>query len=161
MFPATIPIARIFELARSQAFCDDVAQLYEQLDQRVSDRQPVCINRGLCCKFKEFDHSLYVTPAELAYFVARADQEILADTGAGQCPYHRGGICTTRVARPGGCRIFFCDPNAQHWLADESENLLRQLKQLHRRHDLPYAYVEWLGALEQLRRHESGGTKPV
>ncbi len=153
MFPATLPIERVFELARSTVFLDDVAVVYEQLDRRVSSRQPVCINRGLCCKFKDYDHGLYVTPVELAYFVGRASQEILVDNGAGQCPYHRDGVCTTRVARPGGCRIFFCDPNAQTWQPDESEDLLNTLKALHEQHKIPYAYVEWLYALEQLWLH--------
>ncbi len=153
MFAAPLPIERIFELADEPTFVNEVASLYDKLDCEVASRQPVCINRGLCCKFAEYDHSLYVTPVELAYFVARADQAILADSGNGQCPYHRGGICTTRVARPGGCRVFFCDPAAQSWQPDASEGLLHQLKTLHTRYDIAYAYVEWLSALSALRDH--------
>src|SRR5688572_16070154 len=31
------------------------------------------------------------------------------------CPYQVDGLCTARNARPLGCRLYFCDENAQSW----------------------------------------------
>jgi hypothetical protein len=113
---------------------------------------------------------LFVTSAELAYFVGRVVSPGVASSGVassdqvmsrglesgGSCPHHVGGVCTTRTARPAGCRIFFCDPNAQAWQADEYELALAEIKALHSHFNLEYVYVEWLASLRQWR--EFAGT---
>ena len=151
-----LPVDRIGQLAQDAAFIETVEALYEQLDRRIAARSPVCVNRELCCKFDAYGHQLFVTPVELAYFAARTAPPAEA-TGA--CPYQRGGLCTVRVARPTGCRIFFCEPGSRSWQPDETECTLRRLKRVHARFDLPYAYVEWLDALRQLSGTWPGRTR--
>ncbi len=143
-----LPIERIYELARDQAFLDAVDDLYQELDRRIADRRPVCVNRGICCSFETFGHHLFVTPVELSYFVARVGPPPAGSKG--QCPYQVGGLCMARLARPAGCRIFFCEAASQPWQPDETEDTLRRINQIHACFDLPYAYVEWLDALGQL-----------
>ena len=57
------------------------------------------------------------------------------------------GRCTTRDSRPTGCRIFFCEQASEAWQSPETEATLNEIKALHTRFDVPYAYVEWLDAL--------------
>ncbi len=150
-----LPLRRISELARDVVFLADVRAVYADLDRRVAARNPVCTNRGLCCKFTQYDHGLFVTPVELAYFVSLVDARAADGTAEtniadpGSCPHHVGGICTTRTARPTGCRIFFCDPAAQGWQPEEYEETLAKLKLLHSCFNVVYCYCEWLEALRQ------------
>lgn len=150
MFPIALPIDAIQRAARDCEFVAAVESLYAELDARVAARRPLCINRGACCQFESFGHRLFVTPVELAYFVARSDGPIRGPETAAACPYQVGGMCTVRTARPTGCRIFFCDVAAQHWQPDETEHTLRQIRAVHERFELPYAYVDWIDALRQL-----------
>ncbi len=150
MFPITLPIDDMYRLARRPEFVAAVEALYADLDARIAARRPLCVNRGACCQFESFGHRLFVTPVELAYFVARSDRAIEEPQSAAACPYQIGGLCTVRPARPTGCRIFFCDVAAQHWQPDQTEATLREIRALHARFDLPYAYIEWLEALKQL-----------
>ena len=126
--------------ARMQVF-------YADLDDSVASRRAVCRNRGLCCSFGRYGHKLYVTNAELAYFVrghiGRWRPAIVGDT----CPYHVDGVCTAREHRPLGCRIFYCDPDAQGWQNAEYERRLAMLKAISKGCGLPYGYTEWLSAL--------------
>ena len=63
------------------------------------------------------------------------------------CPFQVGKLCSVRELRPLGCRLFYCDPIAEPWMNDAYEQFLKQLRGLHERHDLPYAYMEWRQAL--------------
>lgn len=172
MFSPTLPTEGIDELARDATFVAEMQDLYAALDRRVTARRPICDNRGACCAFESYGHRLYVTTVELAYFVAMrrrasataappADRTpagsgslslpvLAAIRGTGCCPYQQGGVCTVRTERPTGCRIFFCDPASQDWQPTETESTLQTLRGLHTKHDVPYVYVEWLTALEQL-----------
>jgi len=142
-----IPIERVHALAEDVHFIAAVEALYAALDARIAVRSPCCINRGLCCKFTTYGHKLFVTPVELAYFIARTRERPLVETVPGCCPHQADGRCTVREARPIGCRIFFCDQASQSWQPPETEATLNEIKALHARFDLPYAYVEWLDAL--------------
>jgi Fe-S-cluster containining protein len=145
-----LPTDEIRRAARDPEFLAAVEVLYADLDARTAARRPVCINRGACCQFEAFGHRLFVTPVELAYFLAKSDSPLRRPISSASCPYQVGGLCTVRAARPTGCRIFFCDVAAQHWQPDETEHTLARIRELHRRFDLPYAYVEWIDALRQL-----------
>lgn len=146
-----LPIARIHALAEDATFIGAVSAIYAALERRIEARCPLCINRGDCCKFDTFGHNLFVTPVELAYFISKKNGPLI--TGSGTCPFQQQGRCTARQARPMGCRIFFCEVASQAWQGDETEATLGEIKALHSRFELPYAYVEWLEALRQL----SGG----
>ena len=147
---AHLPIAEIRSLAEDEGFVAAVGRVYGALDARVAERQPVCINRGECCRFASFGHKLFVTPVELAYFVATRGEAPAGGGERGTCPHHVDGRCEARAARPVGCRVFYCDPASQGWQPGETEATLLELKELHRRFNVPYVYVEWLGALQEL-----------
>lgn len=66
------------------------------------------------------------------------------------CVYQVSGMCTAREARPLGCRVYFCDANAQSWQSELYEKYHGQLRELHETHGLPYAYREWREALGML-----------
>jgi Fe-S-cluster containining protein len=165
MTPPTLPTKRILELAADRSFLRAMDDLYACLDRRVSERTPVCVNRGDCCRFGEFGHRLYVTPAELAYFVANVEEPILVDGSIlateplDRCPYQQAGKCSARIGRPMGCRIFFCETRSQGWQPGETESTLAEIKALHERFTIPYAYLEWLDSLAQLRIGQLNGSR--
>ena len=67
----------------------------------------------------------------------------------GACPYQVGGLCSTHVMRPLGCRIFFCQRGTEAWQQDLYEQYLQQLRNLHSTHDLEYRYMDWMAALAE------------
>jgi hypothetical protein len=145
-----LPLDRIRRLADEGQFLAAVGDLYADLDAEIAGRGAVCVNRGACCTFGGFGHRLFVTPVELAYFCGRTEGPVRCPGDASHgdtCPYHRDGVCTARVGRPTGCRVFFCDPASQPWQGPLTERTLIALKELHGRFDLPYAYVDWMQAL--------------
>jgi len=137
--------------------------LFGELDRRVAAHQPVCRNRGACCKFGAFGHKLYVTTLELAYFHAKhperfplavadssprdSSTEHNTDSQNHTCPFQENGLCTTREGRPVGCRVFFCESAGEDWQGEITEWALAQLRELHERFGVSYSYVEWLSAL--------------
>jgi hypothetical protein len=143
----SLPIPEIERASRDPQFRAAVAELFERLDGQIAARKPVCTNRGACCRFGEYGHSLFVTAVELAYFLGADQQPRLAPTDRSFCPYQQGGVCAARAARPAGCRIFFCDPASQDWQPTQTEEVLRELAAIGERFDIPYAYVEWTDAL--------------
>ncbi|HXX93165.1 MAG TPA: hypothetical protein VEN81_05995, partial [Planctomycetota bacterium] len=62
------------------------------------------------------------------------------------CPYLREGLCGVRDHRMLGCRIYFCDPNYADQMGPLYERFHRKIKDLHRKHGLPYEYSEFLKA---------------
>lgn len=142
--------------ATNDALFADMAAFYDRLDRAIESYRPTCWNKGACCKFGEFGHRLYVTTAELAYFAYGQKESWLAPTESAACPYQVEGRCTARAHRPMGCRVFFCDPAAEHWQSPEYERHLAELKAIGERHGVPYRYVEWLSALASI-----GPTEPA
>ncbi len=127
-----------------------VAAFYAEVARAVASHEPVCENRGLCCRFGEYGHALYVTSIELVYFV-RMNRDRWAAVGEQQaCPYHVGGVCTSREARPLGCRVFFCDPDTRDWQSSEYERGLSRLRSLCTQFGVAYRYAEWLSAIRDL-----------
>src|SRR5205085_12556308 len=97
--------------------------LYQQLQDAIDLRRPVCIASGRCCRFEEYGHRLFVTTAELAAFVhgfessdrpPALDAAVYEWNGTG-CPFQLAKLCGVHALRPFGCRIFFCDPAATQW----------------------------------------------
>ena len=145
-----LPCDGVRRWASDPLLAEAVRDLYAQLNDQIAAHHPVCTNRGACCRFGEFGHRLFVTPVELAYFLATTDVPVRQPGTGDACPYQRDGWCTARVGRPSGCRIFFCDPNTRSWQPPLTEGTLARLKELHERFDLPYAYLDWMQALRQL-----------
>jgi Fe-S-cluster containining protein len=147
-----------------------VAGILHDADADIAARKPVCKASGRCCKFEEYGHRLYVTPGELIHFQhtlnversipVRRDSmpsasavslpQFFAQAKPEGCPYQIDGLCTARDARPLGCRIYFCDENAQHWQNEVYEKYHTRLKALHDAFGIPYQYMEWRAALATL-----------
>ena len=180
-------LAPIQKASTNPALLAELDAFFAQLDQRIADHQPVCRNRGACCKFGAFGHKLYVTTLELAYFRARhADrlqeqdlQSAQKDQGAASfslrglatienaatanqsCPFQREGMCTTREGRPLGCRVFFCESADEGWQSELTEWALARLREMHERFDVPYVYSEWLTALARMTDSASGSSRKL
>jgi len=129
---------------------EKLAALYAQLDSEIAAHAPVCVNRGVCCRFDEFGHDLFVTTTELAYFAAIQRADVWRIPHDGGCPYQIEGKCTARTNRPLGCRVFFCDPDAQHWQPETYERYLRAIQKIGDECGVAYHYVEWMKALREI-----------
>jgi len=121
-------------------------QLYGQLDREAACLAGVCLGGGACCRFDLAGHRLYVTPLELAALIRRPAPVVAAPL---RCPYQLGPRCQARDGRPLGCRVFFCQADAQA-VAELYEHYHRLIRDLHSRHGVPYRYVELSAALSGL-----------
>ncbi|MCB9849086.1 MAG: hypothetical protein H6817_00105 [Phycisphaerales bacterium] len=144
-----LPIQAIERVRRDPEFVRAMDAYYAELDRAIADREPVCTNRGACCRFASYGHNLFVTAVELAYFLAKTPDPLLAPPDRSFCPYQQAGQCTARAGRPVGCRVYFCDRDAQDWQPGQTESALQELAKIGDRFDIPYVYVEWTDALRQ------------
>lgn len=152
-WPSVLEDAEAFEAARST--CPGIAvvveeevrvrafaaleALYAEVDAFVERARPVCIQRGVCCRFEEAGHELYATALEADYAAQHAGVG-LAPEAEGRCPYHEGGKCNARSARALGCRTYFCDANTESVLQEAHEHFLRRLREIEREVGYPAAY---------------------
>ncbi len=121
---------------------DELRALYRELDQAVSLAGPVCQLSGRCCRFKEYDHTLYLSAPEALLLVADAPQPARGLDDGETCPWQdAAGRCTARDARPIGCRVFFCDPAFATAAPELSEAFLGRLKQLASQHAWSWDYA--------------------
>lgn len=145
-----LPIAEIQRCASDRNFVRAVAEVFAETDAIIADHSPVCTNRGLCCHFEAYDHRLFVTSTELAYFLSGFSVNLFAPENDAYCPYQIGGRCTAREHRPLGCRVFFCDPDSQSWQPGLTESMLIRLRAIGEAHDLPDVYADWTDSLREL-----------
>ncbi|UCG17372.1 MAG: hypothetical protein JSV19_04935 [Phycisphaerales bacterium] len=157
---SNVPMAAIRRCAADREFLAAMESLYDELDEAVAAHAPVCVTCGDCCRFQAAGHRLFVTSAELAYFLAHTQGAIRTADAKQPCPHQASGRCTTRRQRPVGCRVFFCDPAAQPWQGPLTEQTLDRLRDIHRRFAVPYAYVEWTAALNASASSRHGGCIP-
>lgn len=142
-----------------------VGRILAEAEADIAARKPVCKASGRCCKFEAYGHRMYVTAAEAAYFAATRVQPVAEGRDAGVkvslpqffgqakpagCPYQVEGMCTAREARPLGCRVYFCDENAQAWQGEVYEKYHARLKALHEELGVEYRYMEWRAALREM-----------
>jgi len=123
---------------RERAFAA-LEALYEEVEAFVAAARPVCIQRGVCCRFEEAGHELYATALEADYAAERAPAGA-APEREGRCPYHVEGKCTARAARALGCRTYFCDANTTSVLAEAHEHFLARVREIEREVGYPAAY---------------------
>ena len=128
--------------------------IYADLDGELAVLRPLCQRSGRCCRFKEFGHQLWTTAVELDYLVDREGLPPPHPGGGAVCPYLKDGLCGVRDHRMLGCRIYFCDAGYAEAMGPLYEKYHARIKDLHRRHGLPYEYGEFLSAIE--RRSRSG-----
>jgi Fe-S-cluster containining protein len=152
---------------QSEEISAAVAEVLAAADQDIASRRPVCRASGRCCHFESYGHRLYVTAAELIRF-SRAEsgsKEAAGEKGGSVrvslpqffsqgapegCPFQVDNLCTAREHRPLGCRVYFCDQNAQAWQSEVYEKYHGQIRALHERFNVPYRYVEWRAGLREL-----------
>ncbi|MCC6423238.1 MAG: YkgJ family cysteine cluster protein [Phycisphaerales bacterium] len=146
--------AAVRQAANRSEVSSAIALIHQQLQERIDQRQPICVASGKCCQFERYGHRLYITTAEMAAFVASHGQlprpPANADWDRTGCPFQIGRLCGVHAIRPFGCRIFFCDPTATEWQQQEYEKFHRQIKDLHQTLLIPYFYMEWRQALINL-----------
>lgn len=131
---------------REEAFAR-LEALYAEVDAFVERAQPVCIVRGVCCRFEEAGHELFATALE-ADFAADRHPAAPAPLAEGRCPYHQGGLCTAREGRPLGCRTYFCDKRTESVLQEAHEHFLRRVREIERDCGYPVAYGRFPALLE-------------
>jgi Fe-S-cluster containining protein len=139
--------------------------LYRELDAEVAARGPVCALSGRCCRFVEYDHTLFVSEPEVALLLADAPPPARPLDEGATCPWQdAAGRCTAREARPLGCRVYFCDPAYQEHAPALSETFLNRLKRICEAQDLPWNYAPLHHHLRRARAQgrlpEPSGTDP-
>jgi Fe-S-cluster containining protein len=124
-------------------------EIYTDLDRELAELRPLCQRSGRCCRFKDFGHQLWTTQVELDYLVGHEGLPPAAPAEKGLCPYLKEGLCGVRDHRMLGCRIYFCDTGYASAMGPLYEKYHARIKELHRRHGLPYEYGEFLSAIER------------
>lgn len=123
-------------------FRAEVQEIYQALDAEVDRLAPVCAISGRCCRFKEYDHTLFLSAPEFAILVADAPTPVRPLDDGATCPWQdERGRCTARDARPLGCRVYFCDPNYAPHGPDLAEASIARLKALVVAQNLPWEYA--------------------
>lgn len=117
-----------------------IMQIYAEADAEVRLAGPVCLSSGKCCRFKEYDHTLFVSSLEAAVLLKYAPA-YETPTNKGFCPFQKENLCTAREPRPLGCRIYFCDTAYQDKMLELSEKFTRKLKDLADEKQLPWHYA--------------------
>jgi hypothetical protein len=147
------------ERAEVDRFRAPLRALYRELDEAVAAHGPVCRLSGLCCRFAEYDHTLFLSEPEAALLLADAPPPVRPLDDGATCPWQDDhGRCTAREARPLGCRVYFCDPAYQGHAPTLSETYLARLKRLCEAHGLAWNYAP---LHHHLRRAELPGRTPV
>lgn len=168
------------EAARDARIGAEIEAIYERIGADVAREGPACWASGRCCNFERAGHLLFVTGLEAAFTVERAGWpapppappsparavgvlvalEVLvpdpavASSGAGACPFQTANRCDAHAARPLGCRVYFCDREAQQWQRELSERGLGEIRDLHAQSSIPYEYAEWRGLLARIRAEQ-------
>jgi Fe-S-cluster containining protein len=121
---------------------DRLHALYAEVDAAVAGYGPICGLSGRCCRFREFDHILFVSAVEAELLVGEAPPPVRPLDDGATCPWQdAAGRCTARDARPLGCRIYFCDPAYRPHAPELSEIYLARLKQMVNQLGLPWDYA--------------------
>lgn len=116
--------------------------LYAELDADVASHAPVCLLSGRCCRFAEYDHTLFLSEAEAALLLADAPPPSRPLDDGATCPWQDlQGRCTAREARPLGCRVYFCEDRYQDHAHALSETYIGRLKRLAETLGLPWNYA--------------------
>ncbi len=110
---------------------EELRQIYDDLARDISRAGPVCDLSGRCCRFQEYDHTLFLSGVEAAMLVDEAASPVRPLDSGATCPWQDGrGRCTARDARPLGCRVYYCDPSYQDEASRLSELFIARLKRL-------------------------------
>lgn len=116
--------------------------IYKDLARDVALAGPVCDLSGRCCRFKDWDHTLFLSGIEAAVLIEDAPPPTRPLDNGATCPWQdKDGRCTARDARPLGCRIYYCDPGYQDRSYELSAEYLGKLRELSNRLDRGWDYA--------------------
>lgn len=146
-----VSVSTLLEHARRPEVVRAMRSFYAEADREITDQNATCRNQGECCRFGEFGHRLYVTTLEIVYYLATGS--LPPPVTADACPHSLDGRCHARERRPLGCRVFYCDPHAEHWQGPLSERRLARLKVMHEELRVPYTYVDWMAVQQAIQEH--------
>lgn len=105
--------------------------LYADLDEAIRRAGPVCALSGRCCRFREYDHTLFLSAIEAARLLDDAPPPLRPLDDGATCPWQDDrGRCAARDARPLGCRVYYCDPAYHDEGPRLSELYIHRLKRL-------------------------------
>jgi Fe-S-cluster containining protein len=141
---------------RAAAFAQ-LAELYAEVDAFIERANPVCLTRGVCCRFEDAGHELFATGLE-ADFAADLHPSAPPPEAPGRCPYHVAGRCTARAGRPLGCRTYFCDRRTRSVLEEAHEHFLARVRDIERATGYPVTYGRFPAQL--LARGVGGNSAP-
>ncbi|MEM8884176.1 MAG: hypothetical protein AAGD14_08920 [Planctomycetota bacterium] len=116
---------------------EDLRAIYTEAHEALTARPELfCEMSGLCCRFKEAGHRLYLSRIEYEEMVHHGGTP--ADRADGACPWLRDGLCANREGRALACRTYFCSDESS--AAEVTERFHARIRELHGRYDLPYEY---------------------
>ncbi|QDU62548.1 hypothetical protein Pan216_34150 [Planctomycetes bacterium Pan216] len=139
---------------------EKLISLYESIDEQISEAGPRCEASGKCCRFKEFDHTLFLTEPEAELLLEPGLPPGPHDGTIG-CPYQVGGLCTARERRPVACRTFFCDPSFEEKMVTMTEDSIGRLKAWHRESGRAWTYRPLAYFLGDQRAPQERSSLPV
>lgn len=141
------------ELAREvEGYRVSLQELYRRLDAEVARAGPVCELSGRCCRFEEYDHTLFLSDPEAKLLVIDAPEPVRPLDDGASCPWQDvRGRCTARDARPMGCRVYFCDPSYEQTGPEIAERSIALLKEVVDRMGLSWNYAPLHRHLHRLR----------
>jgi len=133
-----------------ESLIEKVGEIYNRIAEELKANRRLagdCRSCGKCCNFAEFDHRLYVTPVEIDYLAFHIGAENIKPMQNGICPYNIEGKCSVYEWRFAGCRVFSCrgDKDFQSLV---TESVLKELKGLCIKFNIPYRYLELPEALK-------------
>jgi len=133
-------------MTTNSKIADAVAEVYDWIDSQTGQAPAQCEACGRCCDFENYDHRLFVTGPELAYFGFKLQPDKIKLMPNSKCPYNLQGKCTVYKHRFANCRIFFCkvDKDLQSKLSEDS---LKKIKSICDQFHLPYHYIDLPAAL--------------
>lgn len=145
------------EAAAQPSVDAELRRVFERLDAEIARRSPTCWLSGRCCRFESYGHKLYVTGLEIAWVIGQLDaaqRAALRDAdlpALDGCSFQSDKLCGVHGVRPLGCRIYYCDPDAQDWQSAVYEGYLDDLRHLHEQRGIAYGYMEWRTGLNEAR----------
>ena len=119
----------------------ELGRIYRSLGEDVAATGVGCALSGRCCRFQEYDHTLFLSGMEALLLVIDAPPPSRPLDDGASCPWQdQAGRCTAREARPLGCRVYYCDPSYQEAGQEIAERHIAALKRLADRLNVPWDY---------------------
>ncbi len=111
-------------------------RIYAAADEEAKGNPALrCELSGRCCRFRKAGHDLFVTGLEYEEMLKRGGA---GGSEEGVCPWLQGTLCGNREGRALACRTYYCSDEAA--AAALTERWHAEIRRLHERHGIPYAY---------------------